>query len=68
MLLDVNQITVLIATIVYLLGLSFSIYEIQIRKRLLAFVILGIVFGSIFVTAVVTLLIETTHYNILPFQ
>jgi len=63
MLLDASQITLLIATIAYLLGLSFSIYEIKIRKRLLVFVILGIVIGSIFVTAVVTLLIEITHYN-----
>lgn len=66
MTLDVNQIAVLIAAIAYLLGLSFSVYEIKIRKRLLAFMILGIIIGGIFVTAVVTLLIETTHYNTPP--
>jgi len=53
-------------TIAYLVGLSFSIYERKIRKKLLLLVISGIVIGSIFSTAIVTLFIELAHYNTPP--
>lgn len=57
---------VLTATILYFIGLSFSIYEKTLQRSLSKFVLLGVFTGFALTANVVAILIEITRYDKLP--
>lgn len=62
----VNIALVLLAAISYLLGLSSSVCEKRISKKLLCVVSIGILSGICVSASIVTIIVLSTNYNIPP--
>lgn len=59
-------VILILGTVVYVLGLSFSIYERGFQKKLAARVLLGVFAGFTLAASIVEILVQVTQYDQLP--